>query len=124
MKNIGLPTVLIKISERKFCKAMVHYIILEPLNGPLNGEIPALLLSHPWLPEKWRTTCFGELLPLEIQNCKTAGAPIARSILQNYNGSQDIFTTGCMFRLRLIKLGRLMEGPSLTKQPELIERLV
>merc|ERR1719289_340856 len=44
-------------------------------------------------------------------------------MLQNCS-FQDIFARGCMFRLRLIKLGRLMEGPSLSKQPELLKRLI
>jgi len=48
MKKISLTTVLIKICERTFCKGMLHYIILKPLNGPFIGEIPALLVSHPY----------------------------------------------------------------------------
>jgi len=123
MKEIGLPTVLVKICEGTFCKAMLHYIILKPLNGLLMGEIPALLVSHPYLPKKGRTTCLGELLPLVVDSCKIPGAPIIYSMLQNCS-LQDIFAMGCMFRLELIKLGRSVEGPSLSKQPELLKRLI
>jgi len=114
MKKIGAPTVLIRICERTFCKAMLHYIILKPLNGPQFGEIPALLVSHPDLPKNGRTTSLGELLPLVVHSCK---------MFQKCS-FQDIFANGCMLKLRLIKLGRLVEGPRLSKQPDLLKRLI
>jgi len=123
MKKIGLPTVLIKIFKRKFCKAMLHYVVIEPVSGSSVGEIPALLVSHPRSPEKGRTTSEGELLPLVIQNCKASGNHITQLMLQSPR-YQEVFKNGCMFRLRLIKLGRLLEGPSLSKHPEILKRLI
>jgi len=123
MTKIGWPTVLINIYRRKFCKAMLHYVVIEPVSGLLVGEIPALLVSHPRIPKKGRTTSLGELLPLEIKTCKTSGNHITQPILQT-PGYQDVFKNGCMFRLRLIKLGRSIDGPSLSKHPELMKRLI
>merc|ERR1719204_1283657 len=47
MSSIKCPTVLIKVYNIQLAKARVHYVLLEPKNGRVKGQIPALLLSYP-----------------------------------------------------------------------------
>jgi len=101
MREVKLPTVLIKMEDRKFCKGMVHYVVLIPVENNA-VKIPGVVMSHPTHPKGRRTTHYAELLPLLTSPDGTGPC----TPLLNYKKFRPWFENGARFQLRVLAFGR------------------
>jgi len=121
MAKINCPTVIVELTERTFCKARVHYVVLQPLFAENAGQITALLLSNPYHPGGRLTTRSGELFPLLVKTTKSVPTLSPMLLDPSY---QNWFKIGCAFRFKFLKVGRAVDGPSLLRQPQLLTRQI
>jgi len=104
MSRIKCPTVLIKVHNIQLAKARVHYVLLEPKNGKIRGQIPALLLSNPW--DQSKTSQTAELLPLVMHKLKAPAGAVSLKPMLLFKRYKFLFKETCGFLLTVLKLGR------------------
>jgi len=112
MREVKLPTVLIKMEDRKFCKGMVHYVVLIPVENNA-VKIPGVVMSHPTHPKGRRTTHYAELLPLLTSPDGTGPC----TPLLNYKKFRPWFENGARFQLRVLAFGRHFVGMQIPNTP-------